>query len=560
MTNSSERHSPLILVADDDRFTRLMLRQLLEQDGYNVEEVGDGEQCLAAYTKYKPDMVLLDAMMPVMDGFTCCQNLRSLTKDDLPPVESLFASSLGTHVPSWIVSGLANVSLGYPPVLMITGLNDQASVEWAFESGATDFVTKPIHPPVLRQRVRRLLEATWAEKALRSSEKQYRSVVENVKEVIFQTDTLGNWTFLNPAWTTLTGFTVEESLGTNFLNYCHPDDQPLHRELWHSLVHNQEASRRYELRYITRSQQCRWIEIHAYTTVVEDGAVTGVSGILQDITERMSAKALEKEKVRLETEISERRRTEAIIRNALEREKELADLQSRIITTISHEFRTPLTTVQSSTDLLQNYGQNWTEEKKLKHFQRIEFCVDHMTQLLNDVILIGKAEAGQLKFAPTQVNLESLCREIVEELQLSLVSSKEGQNKALTICFSSQNADIFTNLDEKLLRTILTNLLSNAVKFSPHGGDICFEVMSQHEQVIFHIQDQGIGIPPDDQGRLFESFHRASNVGTIPGTGLGLAIAKKCVDLHQGQITLESQVGVGTTVRVTLPLNANPTS
>jgi signal transduction histidine kinase len=103
------------------------------------------------------------------------------------------------------------------------------------------------------------------------------------------------------------------------------------------------------------------------------------------------------------------------------------------------------------------------------------------------------------------------------------------------------------------------NLLSNAVKYSPQGGMIGFELVVSSVQAIFRIQDEGIGIPPEDQERLFESFYRASNAGTIQGTGLGLAIVKKCVDLHQGQITVESQVGVGTTFTVTLPLNLMPT-
>jgi len=195
--NITQKESTLILVADDDQFTRLLLRQLLEQEGYQVAEVENGEQCLAAYMSYKPDMVLLDAVMPVMDGFNCCTQLQRLPNGERTPI------------------------------LMITALNDQKSVDCAFEAGATDFVTKPVHPPVLCRRVRRLLEASRAEAALRESEKKYRSVVENVREVIFQTDTEGLWTFLNPAWTEITGFTIAESINTNFLNYIHPDDRPV---------------------------------------------------------------------------------------------------------------------------------------------------------------------------------------------------------------------------------------------------------------------------------------------------------------------------------------------
>ncbi len=526
MITSDNKNSPLILIADDDRFTRMMLRQMMGKEGYDVEEVGNGEQCLAAYTQLKPDMVLLDAMMPVMDGFTCCTQLQTLIGNDLIPV------------------------------LMITGLNDQASVDWAFEAGAIDFVTKPIHPPVLLRRVRRLLEASWAEKALRESEKQYRSVVNNVKEVIFQADAAGNWTFLNPAWTNLSGFTVEESVGTNFLNYIHPDDRQLHQELWKSTIAGQKASCRYEMRYLTKAEECRWIEVHGHPTLVAENAVTGVSGILQDITERVYAKALAKEKVRLETEVIERRRTEEVMRHALEKEKELGELKSHIITTISHEFRTPLTTILGSTELLKNYGQNWTEDKKLKHFQRIEYSVEHITQLLNDALFIGKAEAGELQFDPIDLNLERLCREIVEEFQLYLDSHVGGHGETIpTISFSTRSEGTQANLDEQLLRLILTNLLFNSVKFSPKGGVVHFDLVCQEGYAIFQIGDEGIGIPIEDRERLFESFYRASNVGTIHGTGLGLAIVKKCVDLHQGQIIVESEVGAGTTVTVTLPLN-----
>jgi PAS domain S-box-containing protein len=120
--------------------------------------------------------------------------------------------------------------------------------------------------------------------ALREREKQYRSVVENVKEVIFQTDTAGNWIFLNPAWTTVTGFTVAESLGTNVLNYVHPDDWQLHQELLRALIAGEKASCRHEIRYLTKAGECRWVEIHANSIRIANDVVTGISGILQDIT------------------------------------------------------------------------------------------------------------------------------------------------------------------------------------------------------------------------------------------------------------------------------------
>jgi signal transduction histidine kinase len=244
---------------------------------------------------------------------------------------------------------------------------------------------------------------------------------------------------------------------------------------------------------------------------------------------------------------NESKRLAAEISKVLEKEKELSELKSGFVTMASHEFRTPLTTIFSSTELLERYSHKFTETKKLQHLQRIQVAVKHMTHLLNDVLLIGKAEAGKLEFEPTQLNLVQFCRGLVEDIQVSTDNH--------TIAFCSQGQCPNACMDEKLLRHILVNLLSNAIKYSPQGGTVQFDVICQQEEVIFRIQDEGIGIPAADQVNLFNSFHRASNVGTISGTGLGLAIVKKSVDSHGGKITVTSEVGSGTTFIVAIPLN-----
>ena len=240
-------------------------------------------------------------------------------------------------------------------------------------------------------------------------------------------------------------------------------------------------------------------------------------------------------------------RVEAELRNALVKEQELSELKSRFISMTSHEFRTPLTIILSSTELLELYGHRFSEEKRHNHFQRIKNSVHHLNQLLSDVLLIGKAEVGRIKFNPCSIDLVVFCRNLVEEMQ-PIVTSQH------TLNFMTPGNCFDAYLDEKLLRHIITNLLSNAIKFSPQAGIIQFDLVCNQESAIFRIQDSGIGIPPEDQEYLFDSFHRASNVGSIPGTGLGLAIVQKCVELHNGTIVLESVVGVGTTCTVTLPL------
>ena len=269
-------------------------------------------------------------------------------------------------------------------------------------------------------------------------------------------------------------------------------------------------------------------QLHAYEARLVKSAGEEVMAIVRDVTER--------------------KRAEAEIRQALAQAKELSLLKSRFVAMTSHEFRTPLTTILSSAELLQDYGNKWNEAKKLQHFQRIQTSVKHMTRLLNDVLLIGKADAGKLEFSPTLVDLTQFCRNLVDEIQ--------GTATSHAIVFMSQTNTTHAYMDEKLLRQILSNLLSNALKYSPQGGTVNFDLIGEQEKVIFRIQDRGIGIPVADRAKLFDSFHRASNVGTISGTGLGLAIVKKAIDLHAGQITVASEVGVGTTFVVTLPLSS----
>ncbi len=252
----------------------------------------------------------------------------------------------------------------------------------------------------------------------------------------------------------------------------------------------------------------------------------------------------------LQSEIAERQRLEEELRNALAKEKELSELKSRIISVVSHEYRTPLATILSSTELLEHYSHAWVEEKKQRHFHRIQNSVHHLTRLVSDVLLFSKAEAGKLEFKPVPLNLVEFCSDLVEELQLSA----EANHRISFTCLGSYREAC---VDEKLLRQILSNLLSNAIKYSPEGGKIQFDLIFEQDTVTFHLQDEGIGIPLKDQAQLFDAFFRSSNVETISGTGLGLAIVKRCVDIHKGQITVESEVGVGTTFRVILPLLGN---
>lgn len=269
-----------------------------------------------------------------------------------------------------------------------------------------------------------------------------------------------------------------------------------------------------------------------------------------------------------------RHQAERMIQAALVKEKEINELKSRFVSVVSHEFRNPLNAILFSTELLQRYNAQLPEHKKETYLQRIQGSVRRMNELLNDVLMIGEAESGKLQFSPRPIEIVKFCQDLVDELRLSTQGQRSivfshtqecAQNtEPLALQSASTSASIpalseastgLPQLDERLLRHILTNLLSNAMKYSPTGEPIDLTLACSPETIQFQVRDRGIGIPPDDQAKLFQSFYRASNVHTIPGSGLGLSIVKQCVDLHSGKITVESEVGKGTLFTVTLPVN-----
>ena len=233
------------------------------------------------------------------------------------------------------------------------------------------------------------------------------------------------------------------------------------------------------------------------------------------------------------------------LNRSLCQERELNQLKSRFVSTVSHEFRNPLNSISGMTQILQTYGDNLSPEKKADVLKQLQRNVTKMTNLLNDVLVISRSDLGKQEFQPSLVDLEAFCRGIIGEIQTVF-------NRHQPINFSYQ-AEQKYNLDRKLLHHILINLLSNACKYSPSNSTVDFQVVEQDSQLVFTVADRGIGIPSADLPQLFDSFYRASNSEGFQGTGLGLAIAKQYTELHYGRITVESELEVGTTFTVIIP-------
>lgn len=251
---------------------------------------------------------------------------------------------------------------------------------------------------------------------------------------------------------------------------------------------------------------------------------------------------------KLKEEIAERERAENEIRIMLEKEKELNELKTRFISMVSHEFRTPLTIIRSSAQLVEKYYVKLSLEEKSEYLVRIMKTVDIMTDLMENVIFIGKTDVDKFNTEPSKINLATFLKTLIKDFQLTL-----RQKRNIVTKIDCDNKEAF--IDGKLLRLVLVNLISNAVKYS--GEDKPVEVFLDCEgaKAVFTIRDYGVGIPSEEQDKIFEVFFRAKNVGTIPGTGLGMSVVLRSLRMLNGTIDLSSKLGSGTTFKITTPIS-----
>jgi signal transduction histidine kinase len=242
---------------------------------------------------------------------------------------------------------------------------------------------------------------------------------------------------------------------------------------------------------------------------------------------------------RLQLEVEERQRASSEIVQAID---ELKELKSRFISTASHEFRTPLSIVLTSAELLERLGSDCPEERRSRYVEKIREAVRSMTTILTNALTLRKTDTEGIEPHPNSFDLHQFCVSLLSDFPRKIELHHTGDCTQVT-------------LDTELLTLILQNLLSNAIKFSPPDQPIELKVQCSPNRVIFTVSDRGFGIPKEDLSRIFEPFHRAKNTNTIAGGGLGLAIVKQCVELHGGTIDIKSELGRGTIVQVSLPMS-----
>jgi signal transduction histidine kinase len=391
-----------------------------------------------------------------------------------------------------------------------------------------------------------------SENRLRVSEERYRAVLEGLPVGILQSIRPAGETnvirleFVNTEFVRQTGFAMEMfselSRSDTVSLPLHPDDRSEAERAWQQwLASPAHTTLARSYRMQLRPNEYRWFDDYATKFSIETGDMIVLQALL-DVTDKKAA--------------------EEQLQQALKKERELNTLKSRFVSTVSHEFRTPLTGILLSVDLLNRYFARLTDKQRTDELEKIRSRVAELTNLMNDFLAQSESESIAGRFKPTPVDIVSICNAVIDDMEVVTASHRRNQH----IERRYADAPIMVNGDAKLLTHVFRNLVSNAVKYSrgvSHSDDLMLDVGDNtvvvsivHDEtaVTVDVTDHGIGIPPEDLEHLFTPFFRASNVSKISGTGMGLSIVKEFVHLHDGTITVHSIVGIGSTFTVQLPL------
>jgi PAS domain S-box-containing protein len=380
-----------------------------------------------------------------------------------------------------------------------------------------------------RRIAERTAELTASEQALRDSEQKFRALYEASSQGVILHDE-AQMLEVNPACLRILGFQKpEDMVGKHPAETSAPIQPNGERADVLARKYISECMSRGSARFDWLARNCRGdeIPIEIILTRIPLGGRQVIQAVFNDI--------------------SERKKAEAELRNMLAREKELGELKGNFVSMVSHEFRTPLGIIQSSAEILQDYFERLEPAERAEQLRSIVANTRRMAEMMEEILVLSRLDAGKMEFKPALLDFGAFCRRVVDE-----VLSATDRRCAIELALGAIPAH--AHADDRVLSYIFTNLLTNAVKYSEPGRTVHFGADCDGKDLVCVVRDQGIGIPPADQQWLFQAFQRGSNVGDRPGTGLGLVLVKRCVDLHQGNVEIQSRVGEGTTVTVRLPV------
>lgn len=502
-----------ILVVDDQLSAREVLRGLLTLDGYNLAFASSGQEALAKAAEVLPDLVLLDVMMPGMNGFEVCRRLRS------------------------------DNQLSEVLIIIMTALDDKRARLEAIEAGADDFVNKPIDPAELRARVRTITRLNRLRRLraleLQAERDRTKSILEALGEAVIVTDIHGIIQYLNPAATALTGYTSEEAIGKNWRLWqteeteTQPDSEFLQSllagETWYGEVVNKHKD--------GGSYDAALTVAPLFSANVDSNdSVIGFVIVQRDITPLKQA----------------------------ERSKD------EFVSNVSHELRTPLSVITLLADNLELFYDRLNEAQRHKLIKDIQKHTQVLHDLIGDVLEISRIDSGRISMEREPLDLQEMVHEQAEDLRLLA----EQKSQKLQVACSD---DLHVVGNRAQLNQVIRNLVNNAIKYTADGGEISCECqlfsaplsdtdtdlggswpdchrLPEGRWAAFRVVDTGIGIEAEHLQHIFERFYRVQVEQNIRGTGLGLSISRTLIELHNGHIAVSSTPGEGSTFAVYLPL------
>lgn len=543
-----------LLIVDDSKADRVIYRRYLQQDAqqqYALAEVGCAQAGLDLCQKQDFDVILLDFQLPDMSGL----EVLSIVKAEHPTTA----------------------------VIMLTGHGDEQVAVSAIKGGAQDYLVKDqLKKDILQRTVRNVISQAQLRQKLRKQEEQQQLITQiafqirrslelektletAVSEVrhLLQCDRVLAYKFaedmsgqviaesVNSGWRATLGETVED---TYFQDQGAEDYCQGRRQVVADIY-----SAGLDACHIELLEQFEVKAILAVPILIggEQQETTRLWGLMV-AHQCATLRSWQADEIRMLEALSihcaiaiQHAELLSATQTALDKEKSLNAFKSQIIATVSHEYNSPLTAIQAAAALLQTHYQSIDLPTRERLLDIITRKSKHMSALVNDMLLVYRSDLDEMKIQLTTIDLGEFLSKLIAEQQITV----EKHHVTLKI---RGDIDGFVG-DRGLLQQIFTNVLSNAIKYSPAGGNVQVYLGGEERQVVFSIKDQGIGIVKKDQVRLFQSFSRGSNVGSIPGTGLGLKIVKTAVELHNGTIRITSQEGQGTQVKICLPKTLSTT-
>ncbi|MBI5589790.1 MAG: response regulator [Deltaproteobacteria bacterium] len=513
---------PLVLLVDDDVTMRMLERASLEEAGFRVEEAADGATAISIFWSLQPDVLLLDVVMPGLNGFDVCRQIRQ------------------------------NPKAAFTPILMVTGLGDTESIERAFDSGATDFITKPVNWAMLGHHVRYLLRSSQTAIKLHQSEEQFRFLAEKMVDIVWILDRDFKTAYVSPSIGKVLGFTPEERKLQTLEEMLTPESLQRVREMFQEELRcndekssNLDRSVTIEVQYYRKDGSIVWMEDIARVLRDPSGALVGMHGVSRDISRRKRAEALNAE---LE---------------AQNRQLQKAESLGRMAGAIAHHFNNQLQAVMGNLELAL-YGLSRDENPT-----RILTSALNAAHKAANVSVLMRTYLGLTNVKQEQMKLSEACCQCLPMLRAAIP-------KELTIETDWPSSDPAIHANANQIQQVVTNLVTNAWEAVTDGQNVIHltiktvpgkSIRAAHrfpigwqpqntDYVCMEVADAGCGIAEKDIEKIFDPFFSTK----FTGRGLGLSVALGIVRAHGGAVTVESEPGKGSIFRVYFPVSSEEVS